>query len=171
MSQEVTGDFEKKLYNDMGHGYFLNSRGWHFCFIRVAERDRHFLNWYVKSVPLYVVSQNWLGPLPIHYIVIRYPQQMVQMAFCNLSHTFHNRSPMFPSIFLSFYCGEFWRLPLYIGVPRQGCQTLSPCPEWLAPPPTLTLSSIHYVKPLAVFIFHSGLPVLSPPDSVDRPSP
>ena len=29
--------------------------------------------------------------MPIHYIVIRYPQQMVQMAFCDLSHTFHNQ--------------------------------------------------------------------------------
>ena len=38
------------------------------------------------------VSQNCLGPLPIHYvIVIRYPQQMVQMAFCDLSHTFHEQ--------------------------------------------------------------------------------
>ena len=27
----------------------------------------------------------------IHYIVIRYPPQMVQMAFCDLSHTFHKQ--------------------------------------------------------------------------------
>ena len=27
--------------------------------------------------------------MPIHYIVILYPQQMVQMVFCDLSHTFH----------------------------------------------------------------------------------
>ena len=37
------------------------------------------------------VSQNSLCPLPIHYIVIRYPQQMVQMAFCDLSHTYHKQ--------------------------------------------------------------------------------
>ena len=37
------------------------------------------------------VSQNWLGPMSIHYIVIRYPQQMVKMAFCDLSHTFHKQ--------------------------------------------------------------------------------
>ena len=37
------------------------------------------------------VSQNGLCPLPIHYIVIRYPQQIVQMTFCNLSHTFHKQ--------------------------------------------------------------------------------
>ena len=29
--------------------------------------------------------------LPMHYIVIGYPQQMVQMAFCDLSHTFHKQ--------------------------------------------------------------------------------
>ena len=37
------------------------------------------------------VSQNSLGPLPIDYIVIRYPPQIVQMAFCDLSHTFHKQ--------------------------------------------------------------------------------
>ena len=36
-------------------------------------------------------SQNRLCPLPIHYIVIRYPQQMVQMAFCDLSQTYHKK--------------------------------------------------------------------------------
>ena len=36
-------------------------------------------------------SQNWLCPLPIHYIAIRYPQQMVQMAFCDLLHTYHKQ--------------------------------------------------------------------------------
>ena len=37
------------------------------------------------------ISQNWLGPLPIqcHHIVILYPQPMVKIAFCDLSHTFH----------------------------------------------------------------------------------
>ena len=29
--------------------------------------------------------------MPIHYIVIRYPQQIVQMAFCDLSHTVHKQ--------------------------------------------------------------------------------
>ena len=29
--------------------------------------------------------------MPIHYKVIRYPQQMVQMAFCDLSPTFHKQ--------------------------------------------------------------------------------
>ena len=37
------------------------------------------------------VSKNRLCPLPIHYIVIQYPQQMVQMAFCELQHTFHKQ--------------------------------------------------------------------------------
>ena len=37
------------------------------------------------------VSQSLLGPLPVHYIVILNPQQMVQMAFCDLSHTFHKQ--------------------------------------------------------------------------------
>ena len=27
----------------------------------------------------------------MHYIVIQYPQQMVQMVFCDLSHTFHKQ--------------------------------------------------------------------------------
>ena len=31
------------------------------------------------------------GPLPIHHIIIRYPQLMVQMSFCDLSHTFHKQ--------------------------------------------------------------------------------
>ena len=29
--------------------------------------------------------------MPLHYIVIRYPQQMVQMAFCDLWHTIHKQ--------------------------------------------------------------------------------
>ena len=29
--------------------------------------------------------------VPIHYIVNRYPQQMVQMPFCELSHIFHKQ--------------------------------------------------------------------------------
>ena len=33
-----------------------------------------------------------MGPVPIHYIVIGYPQQMVQMAFYDLSHTFHKQA-------------------------------------------------------------------------------
>ena len=37
------------------------------------------------------VSQNRLCPLPIHYIVIRYPQRMVQMAFCDLLHKYHKQ--------------------------------------------------------------------------------
>ena len=37
------------------------------------------------------VSQNGRCPLPIYYMVIRYPQQMVQMAFCDLSLTFHKQ--------------------------------------------------------------------------------
>ena len=35
--------------------------------------------------------KNLLGPVPIHYIVIQYPQQMVQMAFCDLLYTFHKQ--------------------------------------------------------------------------------
>ena len=35
------------------------------------------------------------------------PQQMVQMAFCDLGHIhFTIRLPMFPTMFLSSYCGE-----------------------------------------------------------------
>ena len=44
-----------------------------------------------QSVIFADISQNWLGPVPIHYIVIQYPQQMVQMAFCDLLHTFHKQ--------------------------------------------------------------------------------
>ena len=35
------------------------------------------------------------------------PQQMVQMAFCDLSHTFHKQVTNVSSMFLSSYCGEF----------------------------------------------------------------
>ena len=42
-----------------------------------------------QSVIFADISQTLLGPVPIHYIVIRYPQQMVQMAFCDLLHKFH----------------------------------------------------------------------------------
>ena len=47
----------------------------------------------VTQLPIFAdISQNWLGPMPIiYYIVIRYPQQMVQMAFCDLSHIFHKQ--------------------------------------------------------------------------------
>ena len=39
------------------------------------------------------ISQNGFCPLPKHYIVIRNPQQMVQMEFCDLSHTFYKQVP------------------------------------------------------------------------------
>ena len=44
-------------------------------------------------------SQNWLDLLPINYIVVQYPQQMVQMAFCDLLHTFHKQIT-----YVSQYC-------------------------------------------------------------------
>ena len=53
------------------------------------------------------VSQNWPGPLPIHYIVNRYPQQMVQMAFCDLLFTFHKQATNVSQHVLSSYCWEF----------------------------------------------------------------
>ena len=37
------------------------------------------------------VSQKSPGPPAIHYTVIWYPQKMVQMDFCDLSHTFHKQ--------------------------------------------------------------------------------
>ena len=53
------------------------------------------------------VSQNSRVPVPIHYTVIRYPKQMVQMAFVICPIHFINGLPMFPSMFLSTYCREF----------------------------------------------------------------
>ena len=67
----------------------------------------------MQSVIFASVSQNWLGPVPILYIVIRYPQQMVRMAFfwllAYVSQICHQSSQ---ARFSSPYCGEFWRLPL-----------------------------------------------------------
>ena len=37
------------------------------------------------------ISQNWLDPVPICYPVIRNPQQMVLMAFCDWSQTIHEQ--------------------------------------------------------------------------------
>ena len=34
-------------------------------------------------------------------------QQMVQMAFCDLSHTFHKQATNVSQHVMSFYCGEF----------------------------------------------------------------
>ena len=54
------------------------------------------------------VSQNELGPMPVHYIVIPYPQQMVQMAFCDLSHTFHKKvTNVSPTCFCHPTVGNF----------------------------------------------------------------
>ena len=53
--------------------------------------QNHLRGSVTKSVILANVSQNLLGPVPIRYIVIRYTQEMVQMAFCDLSHTFHKQ--------------------------------------------------------------------------------
>ena len=48
-----------------------------------------------------------MGPVPIHYIiVIRYPQQMIQMAFCDLLHTFHKQVTTFSQHVLSSYGGD-----------------------------------------------------------------
>ena len=53
-------------------------------------------------------SQNRLCPLPIHYIVIRYPQQMVQMAFCDLLHTYHKQvANVSPACFCHPTVGNF----------------------------------------------------------------
>ena len=44
--------------------------------------------------------------MPIHHIVIRYPQQMVQMAFCDLSHTFHKQvTNVSQHVFVILLCG------------------------------------------------------------------
>ena len=53
--------------------------------------QNHLRGSVTKLVIFVDVSQNWLDPVPIHYIVIRYPKQIVKMAFCDLLHTFHNR--------------------------------------------------------------------------------
>ena len=53
--------------------------------------QNHLKGSVTQSVIFADVSQTSLGPLPIHYIVIRYSQQMVQMAFCDLSYTFHKQ--------------------------------------------------------------------------------
>ena len=41
------------------------------------------------------------GPSSYRYIVIRHPQQMVQMAFCDLLHTFHKQVTNVSTMFLS----------------------------------------------------------------------
>ena len=51
----------------------------------------HLRGLVTQSVIFADVSQNCLGPLPIHYFVIRYPQHIVQMAFCDLSHTYYKQ--------------------------------------------------------------------------------
>ena len=58
------------------------------------------------------VSQNKLGPLPIHYIVIRYPQQMVQMAFVTCRIHFTNRLPMFHQHVFVILLWGIWMSPL-----------------------------------------------------------
>ena len=45
----------------------------------------------VTQSVIFPVSQNSLSPLPIHYMVIQYPQQILRMAFCDLLHTFHKQ--------------------------------------------------------------------------------
>ena len=47
-------------------------------------------------------------PLPIHYLVIWYPKQMVQMAFCDLSHTYHKQvTNVSPACFCHPTVGNF----------------------------------------------------------------
>ena len=54
------------------------------------------------------VPQNGLCPLPIHYIEIRYPKQMGQMAFCDLSHTYHKQvTNISPACFCHPTVGNF----------------------------------------------------------------
>ena len=55
---------------------------------KVTEASKRI---FTQLVTFADVSQNWLGPLSIHYMVIQYPQQMIQMAFCDLSHTFYKQ--------------------------------------------------------------------------------
>ena len=52
------------------------------------------------------ITQNRLCTLPIHYIVIRYPQQMVQMGLCDLSHTYQVTN-VFPACFCHPTLGNF----------------------------------------------------------------
>ena len=53
-------------------------------------------------------SQNRLCPLPILYIVIRYTQQIAQMAFSDLSHTYHRQvTNVSPAYFCHPNMGNF----------------------------------------------------------------
>ena len=59
-----------------------------------------------KLVTFADVPQNLLGFLSIHYLIIQYPQQMVQMAFCDLSHTFQKQiTNVFQHIFVILLWG------------------------------------------------------------------
>ena len=70
------------------------------------------------------ISQNRLCPLPIHYIVIRYPQQMVQMAFCDLSHTYHKQvTNVSQHVFVTLLWGILMSPPL-IGMNLQVSQNI-----------------------------------------------
>ena len=67
------------------------------------------------------VSQNLICPLPIHYIVIRYPQQMVQMAFCDLLHTFQKHitnvsQHIFVILLWGILTSPLIRLPIGTGI-------------------------------------------------------
>ena len=63
------------------------------------------------------VSQNRLCPLPIHYIVIRYPQRMVQMALCDLSHAYHKQvTNVSPACFCHPTVGNFDVSPYVNGI-------------------------------------------------------
>ena len=63
--------------------------------------QNHLRGSVTQSVIFANVSQNWLCTVPIHYIVIRYPQKMVQMAFCDLQLAKYitNRLQCFPACF------------------------------------------------------------------------
>ena len=71
------------------------------------------------------VSQNGLCPVPIHYIVIQYPQQMVQMAYCDLSHTYYKQvTNVSPACFCHPTLGNFDVSP-YIKIILPSAEALS----------------------------------------------
>ena len=52
-------------------------------------------------------------------IVIQYPKQMVQIAFCHIH--FMNRLPVFPSMFLSSYCRKLGKTSKFSPDNRRKC--------------------------------------------------
>ena len=109
-------------------------------FSRTHQNDQlhnHLKGSVTQLVTFANVSQNRLCPLPVHYIVIRYPNRWYKWLFVTFRIHITNRLPMFPQHVFVILLWEILMSPLNIwhlipcsGKPREFKALRASPPRW-----------------------------------------